>query len=207
MLSSSIEGLCLGIAGENLELRIRSISFISILRQDIRFFDEEDNNVGALISVLTSNVTDIGGFAGVTLGTVFKIIATVIVGIIVAFIVGWKLTLVVTTMVPLLMVAGYYRFSMMSGFKSRTLKAHEKSAQIACEGTSNIRTVASLTREEDLLKIYSNMLDGPMKAGYHNAMFGSLTYGFACCMNYLANALAFWYGARLVCIIYKIIHS
>ncbi|CAB4414464.1 unnamed protein product [Rhizophagus irregularis] len=197
MICSLIEGLCLGIAGENLVLRIRSISFSSILRQDISFFDKEDNNVGALISVLTSNVTDIGGLAGVTLGTISRTLSTIIVGIIVALIVGWKLTLVVLTTVPLLMTAGYLRYKMMAGFKARTLKVYEKSAQIACEGTSNIRTVASLTREEDLLKIYSDMLDGPMKEGYHNAIFGSLNYGFAASMNYLSNALAFWYGTLL----------
>src|SRR5688572_7875421 len=63
MTCSFIEGLCLGLAGENLVLRIRSTLFSSILRQDISFFDKEDNNVGGLISVLTSNVTDIGGLA------------------------------------------------------------------------------------------------------------------------------------------------
>ncbi|GBB93073.1 hypothetical protein RclHR1_02100022 [Rhizophagus clarus] len=197
MTASIIEGLCLGIAGETLVFRIRSMSFASILRQDISFFDKEDNNVGALISVLSSNVTDIGGIAGITLGTIFRILATIIVGIIVALIVGWKLTLVVTTTIPLLMIAGYFKYSMMSGFKARTQKSHEKSAQLACEGTSNIRTVASLTREEDILKLYSDMLDGPLKEAYHNAIFGSMLYGLASCTNYLANALAFWYGARL----------
>jgi ATP-binding cassette subfamily B (MDR/TAP) protein 1 len=202
MTCSYIEGLCLGLAGENLVLRIRSTLFSSILRQDISFFDKEDNNVGGLISVLTSNVTDIGGLAS-ALGSISRILATIIVGIIVALIIGWKLTLVVMTTVPILMVAGYFKFKMMAGFKSRTLKIYGKSAQIACEGTSNIRTVASLTREEDLLKIYSNMLDGPMKEGLHNAIFGSLIYAAASSINFLGNALAFWYGIHLVCIIYN----
>ncbi|CAB4376476.1 unnamed protein product [Rhizophagus irregularis] len=196
MTCSFIEGLCLGLAGENLVLRIRSTLFSSILRQDISFFDKEDNNVGGLISVLTSNVTDIGGLA-TALGPISRILATIIGGIIVALIIGWKLTLVILTTVPILMVAGYFKFKMMAGFKSRTLKIYEKSAQIACEGTSNIRTVASLTREEDLLKIYSNMLDGPMKEGLHNAIFGSLIYGSASSINFLGDALAFWYGTHL----------
>ncbi|CAB4426285.1 unnamed protein product [Rhizophagus irregularis] len=149
-----------------------------------------------LISVLTSNVTDIGGLAS-ALGSISRILATIIVGIIVALIIGWKLTLVVLTTVPILMVAGYFKFKMMAGFKSRTLKIYEKSAQIACDGASNIRTVASLTREEDLLKIYSNMLDGPMKEGLHNAIFGSLIYAAASSINFLGNALAFWYGIHL----------
>ena len=198
MVASFIQGLCFGIAGENLVLRIRSMSFAAILRQDICFFDYERNDVGTLTSALSKNASEINGLAGATLGTILQILATIIGGIIVALIVGWKLTLVILVSIPVLMTAGYYRFKMLAGFKARTLKSHEKSAQIACEGTANIRTVVSLTREEDLLKLYSNMLDGPMKAGYRNAIFGSLTYGLASCINYLGNALGFWYGARLV---------
>ncbi|RIA81686.1 hypothetical protein C1645_836576 [Glomus cerebriforme] len=163
-----VQGFCFGMSGKNLVLRIRSMSFAAILRQDISFFDKEDNNVGAL----SMNATDISGLAGVTLGTILQILATIIVGIIVALIVGWKLTLVVMTAIPLLIAASYYRLTMMSDFKECTQKAHEKSAQIACEGTSNI-------------------------PGYRNAIFGSITYGFAFCINSLANALAIWYESHL----------
>ncbi|RIA79822.1 ABC transporter type 1, transmembrane domain-containing protein [Glomus cerebriforme] len=197
MISSFVQGFCFGVSGENLILRIRSLSFAAMLRQDISFFDKEINNVGALTSSLSMNATEISGLAGITFGTILQILSTIIVGIIIALIVGWKLTLVVMTTIPLLIIAGYYRFAMMSGFKARTQKAHAKSAQLACEGTANIRTVASLTREEDLWKLYSKNLDEPMKAGYRNAIFGSITYGISSSVNYLANALAFWYGARL----------
>ncbi|RIA99696.1 P-loop containing nucleoside triphosphate hydrolase protein, partial [Glomus cerebriforme] len=197
MVSSFVQGFCFGVSGENLVLRIRLMLFAAILRQDISFFDKENNNVGALTSTLSMNATEINGLAGATLGIIIQILTTIIIGIIVALIVGWKLTLVVMITIPVLMTSGYYKLAMMSGFKARTLKAYEKSAQIACEGIANIRTVAALTREEDLWKIYSDILDDPMKAGYRNAVFGSITYGLASSANFFAFAIAFWYGARL----------
>jgi len=38
-------------------------------------------------------------------------------------------------------------------------KAHEESAQLACEATGSIRTVASLTREDDCIRLYSSRLE------------------------------------------------
>ncbi|KAF0386124.1 P-loop containing nucleoside triphosphate hydrolase protein [Gigaspora margarita] len=41
------------------------------------------------------------------------------------------------------------------------IKAYEYSVQIACEDVDNIRMVAALIREDDLWKIYHNLLDEP----------------------------------------------
>ncbi|CAG8444023.1 151_t:CDS:2 [Funneliformis mosseae] len=169
------------------------------LREDATFcfFDEEKNNAGSLTSALSTSATEISGLAGATLGIILQIISTLISGTIVALIIGWKLALISMTMIPFLMLGGFYRIKMMSGFQAKTLKAHERSAQVACEGTANIRTVASLTRENDILKLYSQMLDEPLKEGYKNAIFGSMTFALTSCTNYLVEAMIFWYGAHL----------
>ncbi|CAG8832171.1 13421_t:CDS:1, partial [Racocetra persica] len=114
-----------------------------------------------------------------------------------ALIVGWKLTLVCLCCVPLLIGSGALRMKMINGFQQKTKKAYEHSAQIACEGASNIRTVAALTREEDLWNIYHHLLDEPMRQGFKNAFFASTTFAFAQCVNFFTQALAFWYGSRL----------
>jgi len=44
---------------------------------------------------------------------------------------------------------------MLAQFQRRAKLAYEKSASFACEATSAIRTVASLTREEDVIDIYT----------------------------------------------------
>lgn len=46
-------------------------------------------------------------------------------------------------------------------FMKKTKKAYEYSVQIACEDVDNIRMVAALIREDDLWKIYHNLLDEP----------------------------------------------
>jgi ATP-binding cassette subfamily B (MDR/TAP) protein 1 len=72
---------------------------------------------------------------------------------------------------------------MLNGFQQKNKEAYESSAQIACEGAGNIRTVAALTREEDIWNIYHKMLDEPMKQGFNNAFFASITFAFAQVIN------------------------
>ncbi|RIB29019.1 P-loop containing nucleoside triphosphate hydrolase protein, partial [Gigaspora rosea] len=196
-LANLIQNITLGISSENLTKRINSMSFASILRQDISFFDEENNSVGALASHLSLDITHIKGLAGSTLGNILQIIATIIASIVVSFIFDWRLTLVCLCCIPLLVGSGALRVKMLNGFQQKTKKAYENSAQIACEGADNIRTVAALTREDHLCKIYHNLLDEPMRQGFKNAFLASISFAFANSVNVLVNAVTFWYGSRL----------
>lgn len=85
--------------------------------------------------------------------------------------------------IPLLVGSGALRMKMLSGFQQKNKLAYEHSAQIACEGAANIRTVAALTREDDLWNIYHKLLDEPMRQGFNNAFFASITFAFAQVIN------------------------
>ena len=75
---------------------------------------------------------------------------------------------------------------------------HESSAQLACEAAASIRTVASLTREEDCLRLYSEMLEEPLRNSVKTTMWSNLLYAFSQSSTFYVIALVFWYGARLV---------
>ncbi|CAG8737867.1 278_t:CDS:2, partial [Racocetra fulgida] len=183
--------------GEKLTERIRFMSFASILRQDISFFDEESNGVGVLTGRLSLDVTHVNGLAGSTFGNLLQVVASLCASFTVAFIVGWKLTLVCACAAPLLIGAATLRIKMVNGFQQKTKNAYEYSTQIANEGASNIRTVAALIREDDLWKKYHNLLDGPMRQGFKNAYLASTIFAFGQSISFLVNALTFWYGSKL----------
>ncbi|CAG8595233.1 12948_t:CDS:2, partial [Acaulospora morrowiae] len=197
LVGNVVQGISFGFSGENLIQRIRSMSFASMLRQDVAFFDEEENSVGALTSSLSLDATHVNGLAGVTMGTLLQVITTIVANVIVGLIVGWKLTLVCLCCIPLMVGSGYIHMKMQNGFQEKTKKAYEESSQIACEGANNIRTVAALTREENLWEIYHHKLDKPMKDGFNNAFYSSIAFAFAQSILFLTIALAFWYGSRL----------
>jgi ABC-type bacteriocin/lantibiotic exporter with double-glycine peptidase domain len=76
--------------------------------------------------------------------------------------------------------------------------AHESSAQLACEAASAIRTVASLTREEDSLQLYSASLEEPLRRSNRTALWSSLFFSLSQAMSFFVISLIFWYGSILV---------
>ncbi|KAF0536907.1 multidrug resistance protein MDR [Gigaspora margarita] len=192
-----IFNFALGFSNEKLTERIRSMSFASILRQNISFFEEENYGVGVLTSHLLLDVTHINGLASFRLGYILQVLATIFFCVIVSLIVGWKFTLVCLCSVLFLFGAGILHIEMISGFYQKTKKAYEYSAQIVCEGVDNIRTIAALTRKDDLWKIYHHLLDEPMHQGFKNAFLASITFALSNSIYFLVDALAFWYGGIL----------
>lgn len=74
--------------------------------------------------------------------------------------------------------------------------AHESSAQVACEAAGAIRTVISLTRENDCGNNYSKSLEEPLRRSIRTAIYSNLLYAASRACISFATALVFWVGAR-----------
>lgn len=173
------QNLTFAYCSELLVRRVRDRAFRTMLRQDIAFFDKEENTTGALTTFLSTETTHIAGMSGVTLGTILSVSTTLVVAIVVGLAVGWKLALVCTACVPLLLAAGFWRFHIISQFQQRAKKAYETSGGFACEATAAIRTVASLTREKDVWNIYHEQLDAQAKTSLKSVIRTSSLYALA----------------------------
>ncbi|ORX89406.1 multidrug resistance protein MDR [Basidiobolus meristosporus CBS 931.73] len=186
-----------GISGERLTERLRNMLFACIMRQEIGWFDGENNSTGALVSSLATDATNVQGMSGSTLGSALQALVIIGVGFIVALAYGWQMTLVVMVSIPVLIGAGIVKMRLFMNFQQDTRTIYEKSAQLACEAASSIRTVASLTREQDVTHTYHVSLEEPHRAGKKNAFIASLVFAGSQSVIYLINCLAFWYGGNL----------
>jgi ATP-binding cassette subfamily B (MDR/TAP) protein 1 len=194
----SIQGISFAISSEKLIRRARSKAFRAMLRQDITFFDRDENSTGALTSFLSTETKHLSGISGVTLGTILMVTTTLSAALIVALVIGWKLALVCISVVPVLLACGFYRFWMLAQFQARSKKAYEASASYACEATSAIRTVASLTREDDVLATYQVQLNRQATASLISILKSSLLYAASQGLSFFCMALGFWYGGTLL---------
>ncbi|KAL5524544.1 hypothetical protein ACEPAF_9684 [Sanghuangporus sanghuang] len=185
-----------GAAAANLTNKLRMIAFKSILRQDIEFFDQDKNSTGSLTASLSDNPQKVNGLAGVTLGAIVQSISTLIGGSIMGLIYQWKLALVGIACMPILVSAGYIRLRVVVLKDQENKQAHEQSAQIACEAAASIRTVASLTREMDVLNIYSTSLEEPLRRSNRVAFWSNLIFSTSQAMTMFVIALVFWYGSQ-----------
>lgn len=192
------EGIAFAISSERLVHRARDKAFRTMLRQDINWFDQEENSAGALTSFLSTETTHLAGMSGATLGTILIVNTTLWGAIALGISIGWKLGLVCTATIPILLACGYLRFYMLGQFQARAKKAYEGSASYACEATSAIRTVASLTREEDVLLHYHLSLEEQARKSLRSILKSSALYAASQSLMFLCNGLGFWYGGTLI---------
>ncbi|GBB93060.1 hypothetical protein RclHR1_02100009 [Rhizophagus clarus] len=186
------------LSGEILTKRIRTLVFTHLMKQEIGFFDEDENNTGALTSRLASDATKVEGLTGALMGNIVQSATNVVVGLVIAFIYGWKLTLVIAAATPCLFASGYLEMKTLSGLGSKTRKAYEESGQIVQQSVANMRTIASLTREDTFKGLYDKSIKFPHRIAVRGSMVSSLGFGLSQCLLFLVYALAFWYGGQLV---------
>ncbi|KAL9007236.1 MAG: hypothetical protein Q9188_000039 [Gyalolechia gomerana] len=192
------QGVAFAYCSERLVHRARDQAFRTMLRQDIAFFDKEENSAGALTSFLSTETTHLAGMSGTTLGTILVVTTTLVAAISLSCAVGWKLALVCTATIPVLLACGFFRFWMLARFQERAKKAYQGSASYACEATSAIRTVASLTREDDVWEHYHESLVAQGQKSLRSILKSSILYAASQSFMFLCIGLGFWYGGTLI---------
>ncbi|KAH9858203.1 P-loop containing nucleoside triphosphate hydrolase protein [Lenzites betulinus] len=198
MLVNGLQHGCFGNAAVVLSTRLRSLAFRSILRQDIEFFDKEENNTGQLTASLSGNAQKVQMFAGLSVSILVQCIGTLVIGVVLGIIFAWQIGLVGLACTPIMLSAGYVRLRVVVENDLRNRKAHEVSSQLACEAAGAVRTIASLTREEECCQLYNESLEEPFRRTAKVAIFSNAVYALTQAIIFWVIALVFWYGSLLV---------
>jgi ATP-binding cassette, subfamily B (MDR/TAP), member 1 len=140
----------------------------------------------------------VNGLAGITLGAIVQSISTIVTGMIIGLTYGPKLAAVGIACIPFVVSTGYVRLRVVVLKDQANKSSHADSAQMACEAASAIRTVASLTREADCLRIYSESLKVPLRRAYRTNVYSTGFFAASQSLSFFVIALVFWYGSRLV---------
>jgi len=197
-IAFSVQGVIFAKASERLVHRVRDRAFRTMLRQDVAFFDDDENTSGSLTSFLSTETTHLAGLSGVTLGTLLMVVTTLVVALALSISIGWKLALVCAATIPILLGCGFFRFWMLAHFQRRSKRAYASSATYASEAISAIRTVASLTREADVLSQYRDSLASQQRASLISVLKSSLLYAASQSFMFFSFGLGFWYGGTLI---------
>ncbi|XP_073253012.1 ATP-dependent translocase ABCB1-like isoform X5 [Porites lutea] len=176
--------------------KMRLALFSSILKQDIGWFDTSEP--GELNNRFTEDLNQVFDGIGHKIGMFVHAISIVLAGFVLAFVYGWKLTLVLISVTPLLVVAGGILGKVMAAFTTKGLDAYAKAGSVAVEVLSSIRTVAAFGGENEEIKRYSSCLGEARDFGVKMGVLMGLGIGFLQIIIYGSYALAFWYGAKLI---------
>ena len=82
------------------------------------WFDKVENSSGAIASRLSTDTLSIRGAVGDQLGIIIQNLVSVVAAYVIAFIAGWKMTLVLTATAPLVGVGAWLGAKAMLGFSN-----------------------------------------------------------------------------------------
>jgi ATP-binding cassette subfamily B (MDR/TAP) protein 1 len=129
------------ITGERQAARIRSNYLKAILRQDIAFFDKE-TSTGEVIGRMAGDTVLIQEAIGEKVGKFQQLVSTFLGGFVVAFIRGWKLTLVMLAVLPALVLATTIMAKLLSRLSSEGQCCYAEAGNTVQQVVSSIRTVS-----------------------------------------------------------------
>ncbi|XP_072962777.1 ABC transporter B family member 2-like [Typha angustifolia] len=193
-----IAHLNFGIMGERLTLRVREKMFGAILRNEIGWFDETSNNSAMLSSRLETDATLLRTIVVDRTTILLQNVGMIVTSLIIAFMLNWRITLVVLATYPL-MVSGHISEKLfMKGFGGNLNKSYLKANMLAAEAVGNIRTVAAFCSEEKVINMYANELKEPAKHSFRRGQTAGIFYGVSQFFLFSSYGLALWYGSVLM---------
>uniref|UniRef100_A0A8C9NMX6 ABC-type xenobiotic transporter n=1 Tax=Serinus canaria TaxID=9135 RepID=A0A8C9NMX6_SERCA len=191
---SFLGGFMFGKSGETLTMRLRSLSFRTLLQQEIGWYDDQKNAVGVLLTRLATDASQVKGATGSRLALMTMTVFTLVTAIIISFVYGWQLTLLILASIPFIVGANAVSTSSMSGHAAEDQKALEEAGRVSSSVLTTGFCVRSLLRTT---LFYSRSLAIPQKS-LRKAPFYGFTYGIAQSSEYLINAAVFRFGAWLI---------
>ena len=92
-----------------------------------------------------------------------QIVVIALSALIIGFYFSWKLTLLILAFTPILGIAGAAQFKLFGNFAADQGKQLVKANALASQAITNVRTVASLGKEEYFVNEFNSHLEGPYK--------------------------------------------
>lgn len=184
------------LTGQRQALRIRHMYFKALLSQDMSWYDKQ--LTGALSTRISSDIPKIQDAIGDKVGGFLQFFGMFVGGFGVGFGYSWKLTLVILSVVPLMIIGGAV-FSKVIGKATTGGQANYSLAGgIADEVIHMIRTVIAFGTQEHEAKRYEREIAEARRQGIKTSLMQGISMGFFMAVIFASYSLTFWYGSRLV---------
>ncbi|KAI8878309.1 P-loop containing nucleoside triphosphate hydrolase protein [Backusella circina FSU 941] len=186
------------VAGERYSRRLRSVLFRQYIKQEVGYFDHDENHTGSLTAKLAVDARNVNELITKVWGDVFQVLVTSIVGLIIAFAHSWALTLVVLCMVPFIIAATSYDSRVAKGYEDSNKKANAQCGEVAGEAIKEIRTVTTLNRQAFFEDRYAKANARPHHLAVRKAYLSSIAYALLKGITMYTSAVAFYAGIRFI---------
>ncbi|XP_031432825.1 ATP-dependent translocase ABCB1-like [Clupea harengus] len=148
-------------------------------------------------SVVNSDINTINDGLGDKICVFVQFFCTFLSGFIVGLVFGWKLTLVILAVSPLLAGSAAVWSKILASLTSKELSAYAKAGAVAEEILVAIRTVVAFNGQQKAVEKYERNLEDAKNFGVKKAISTNVSMGLTQFVIFATYALAFWYGTKL----------
>ena len=199
IIASGVQGGIFGIVGERLTTRLRSHAFRAMMRQDIPFFDNTENSVGALTQVLSVETSKVRNMTGQSLGGFIQTLGALGFGLGLSLVASWKFGLCLLAAVPSLGLAEMFQMKTLTdGGVSAINDATKKSSSVVSEAVQMIREVQAFGLEKRIANLYGTLLLEPSRAERNESMSSGAAFGASQAIMMGFYGFAFWLGGYFI---------
>ncbi|XP_013628428.1 PREDICTED: ABC transporter B family member 1 [Brassica oleracea var. oleracea] len=186
------------IVGENLTKRVRDKMLTAVLKNEMAWFDQEENESARISARLALDANNVRSAIGDRISVIVQNTALMLVACTAGFVLQWRLALVLVAVFPVVVAATVLQKMFMTGFSGDLEAAHAKGTQLAGEAIANVRTVAAFNSEAKIVRLYTANLEPPLKRCFWKGQIAGSGYGVAQFCLYASYALGLWYASWLV---------
>ncbi|NXA54463.1 MDR1 protein, partial [Nothocercus julius] len=195
LLLSTIQVWTFLTAATRQTARIRQKFFFAVLHQEMAWFDA--TQIGTLNTRLTDDINTIHEGIGDKISIFVQFFATFLAGIIIGFIHGWKLTLVILSISPLLAASAAVWSTLLSSLTAKELSAYANAGAVAEEILTAVKTVVAFNGQQKAIAKYDVNLETAKNVGVKKSITTNTSLGVSQFLIFASYALAFWYGTKL----------
>jgi len=187
------------LVGERLTKRLRSDTFRAMLRQDITWFENDENSIGNLSSRLSTDVKLVRLVSGQSAAATLETLSSLATGIIISVTASWEMFLVMLAMVPLLGITEVLNMSALSASEGKIRGEMTKNSGLLLETVNGIREVQAFSLERMISgEIKTSLFDTVGPASRKAAILKGFTMGMIQVIMFGVYALAFYVGGELI---------
>jgi ATP-binding cassette subfamily B (MDR/TAP) protein 1 len=183
------------VAGAAVTEKLRVLMLKNLLRQDQTFFAMPERDAAALTRTLERDVEAVHQLWGPSLGFRVQVFVNLAVGIAIAFVMSWRIALVMLMLLPIVLLVAVFQQLVSHG---RTPVMAEKEDEFVKEAVMNAHTVQAFNLAEQQTELYKQSLQESQAHKVRAGVAAAFAFGIQQFAFYGIFALTYWYGARLM---------
>ncbi|KAF2270424.1 multidrug resistance protein [Lojkania enalia] len=184
------------ITSSRMASKIRLRYLRTVLHQPISYFDK--NAPGSIAVSLANDTNAVQVGLSEKVGIVFQVMSMILSAFVISFTRGWRLTLVVATTVPYMVLSTGFFGGLSTKMEGKTTEILSTAAGVAEEALSSILNITAMGASEKIVRRFDVHLKEAMLFFRRLGPLQSCIYGNMFFTVYCSYALSLFYGVKLV---------